>query len=68
MLRKIGINIGVIAFVLIATLIIGSRMMESELDKDIEKLFAASENISSKVYTSKQIKDLPMPVQRYFKY
>lgn len=43
-------------------------MMESELDKDIEKLFAASENISGKVYTSKQIKDLPIQVQRYFKY
>jgi hypothetical protein len=68
MLRKIGIIIGVIEFVLITTLIIGNRMMESELDKDIEKLFAASENISGKVYTSKQIKDLPIPVQRYFKY
>ena len=66
MLRKIGIIIGVIAFVLITTLIIGNRMME--LDKDIEKLFAASENISGKGYTSKQIKDLPIPVQRYFTY
>jgi len=47
--------------VLIATPIIGNRMTKSELDKDIEKLFAASENISGKVYTSKQIKDLPVP-------
>jgi hypothetical protein len=68
MLGKICIIIGAVTFVLIATLIIGNRMMESELDKDIEKLFAASENISGKVYTSKQIKDLPIPVQRYFKY
>jgi len=68
MLRKICIIIGVLAFVLIATLIIGNRMMKSELDKDIEKLFADSENISGKVYTSKQIKDLPVPVQRYFRY
>ena len=42
--------------------------MKSELDRDIEKLFADSENISGKVYTSKQIKDLPIPVQRYFTY
>jgi hypothetical protein len=68
MLRKIGIIIGAVAFVLIATLIIGNRMMKSELEKDTEKLFAESENISGKVYTSKQIKDLPVPVQRYLKY
>lgn len=43
-------------------------MMKSELDKDIKTLFTASENISGKVYTSNQIKDLPPPVQRYFKY
>jgi len=55
-------------FVLITTLIMGDRMMKSELDKDIEKLFTTSENISDKVYTSNQIKDLPIPVQRYFKY
>ena len=61
MLRKICIIIGVVAFVLIATPIIGNRMTKSELDKDIEKLFVASENISGKVYTSKQIKDLPVP-------
>ncbi len=58
----------VVAFVLITTLIMGDRMMKSELDKDIEKLFADSENILDKVYTSNQIKDLPLPVQRYFKY
>jgi len=68
MLRKIGIIIGVVAFVLITTLIIGNRMTKAELDKEIEKLFAASENISGKVYTSMQIKDLPIPVQMYFKY
>jgi hypothetical protein len=66
--RKIGIIIAVVAFVLITTLIIGNRMTKAELDKEMEKLFAASENISGKVYTSMQIKDLPIPVQRYFKY
>lgn len=68
MLRKIGIIIAVVAFVLITTLIIGNRMTKAELDKVIEKLFAVSENISGKVYTSMQIKDLPIPVQMYFKY
>ena len=43
-------------------------MTKAELDKEMEKLFAASENISGKVYTSMQIKDLPIPVQMYFKY
>ena len=68
MLRKIGIIIAVVAFVLITTLIIGNRMTKAELDKVIEKLFAVSENISGKVYTSMPIKDLPIPVQMYFKY
>jgi len=60
--------IGVVVFVLLTTLIMGDRMMKSELDKEIETLFADSENISGKVYTSNQIKDLPIPVQRYFRY
>ena len=65
---KVYVIIGGVVFVLITTLIMEDRMMKSELDKDIEKLFADSENISGKVYTSNQIKDLPLPVQRYFKY
>jgi len=68
MIEKIFIIIGVVAFILITTLIMGDRMMKSELDKDIERLFADSENISGKFYTSNQIKDLPLPVQKYFKY
>ena len=66
--RKIGIIIAVVAFVLITTLIIGNRMTKAELDKENEKLFAVSENISGKVYTSMQIKDRTIPVQMYFKY
>ena len=65
---KVYVIIGGVVFVLITTLIMEDRMMKSELDKDIEKLFADSEHISGKVYTSNQIKDLPLPVQRYFKY
>ena len=65
---KICVIIGVVAFASITTLIMGDKMMKSEFDKDIEKLFADSENISGNVYTSNQIKDLPIPVQRYFNY
>ena len=36
--------------------------------KIIEQLFDSAENISEKKYTSKLIKDLPKPVQRYFNY
>ncbi len=68
MLWKLCVIAVVVAFVLITTLVMGDRMMKSELDKDIGKLFADSKNISDEVYTSNQIKDLPLPVQRYFKY
>ena len=46
----------------------GDKTMKSELDKDVETLFSYSENISGNVYTSNQINDLLLPVQRYFKY
>nr|QNO46685.1 hypothetical protein GCLKPONB_00016 [Methanosarcinales archaeon ANME-2c ERB4] len=62
---KIYVIIGVVVFVLIITLIIGDRMMKSELDKDIEKLFADSKNISDKVYTSKQIKDMRLVAKQH---
>ena len=43
-------------------------MTKAELDKEMEKLFAVSENSSGKVCTSMQIKDRTIPVQMYFKY
>lgn len=43
-------------------------MFHSQTDKEIEQLFAASADISEKVYTSNQIKGLPTPVKRYFQY
>ncbi len=36
--------------------------------KEVARLFDASEDISTKIYTSDQILDLPNPVQRYFKF
>jgi hypothetical protein len=37
MLGKIGIIIAVVVFVLIAIIIMGNRMMKSELEKDTKK-------------------------------
>ncbi len=68
MLVEMGVIAGVVVFVLIITILIGGRMTRSELEKDIEKLFLSSENISDKIYSSEQVKHLPDPVQRYFKY
>ena len=38
------------------------------MKKEVKKLFALSEDISNKIYSSEMIKDLPKPIQRYFKY
>ena len=65
---EIVVIAGVVVFVLIITILIGGRMTRSELEKDIKKLLLSSANISDKIYSSEQIKDLPDPVQRYFKY
>ncbi len=37
-------------------------------EKEIERLFSSSEDVSGKVYSSSQIKGLPAPLQRYFRY
>lgn len=43
-------------------------MLRNNKSKEIESLFANSGKISDKVFTYDQIKSLPDPVQRYFKY
>ena len=43
-------------------------MPKSQLEKEIEKLFSSSEDISDQIYSYEQIKGLPDPVQRYFRY
>lgn len=43
------------------------RLMKSELEKEVEKLFAMSEEIHE-VYSTEKIRGLPQPVQRYFDY
>jgi len=68
MINKIFLITGIIVFGLAITFFIGDRIMKSQSAREIEKLFAASDYISDKVYSSQQIKSLPNPVQRYFKY
>ena len=43
-------------------------MKKSKFAKKVEELFANSADISENEYTKKQIKELPRPVQNYFKY
>jgi hypothetical protein len=50
------------------TLLIGKIMVDKQFDKKVTDLFAQSKNISDKKFTYNEIKDLPKPVQRYFKH
>ena len=43
-------------------------MTKSQLEKEIEKLFSSSKDNTNSFYSHEQIKGLPDPVQRYFKY
>jgi len=65
---ELGNIAGVVVFVLIIIILVGRWMTRSELEKNIRNLFSSSTNISDKVYSSEQTRDLPDPVQRYFKY
>ena len=68
MLEKIFIIVGVVVIVVIITIVIGNTMAKSQLEKNVERLFSLSQDVSDKVYTFEQIKGLPDPVQRYFRY
>ena len=50
------------------TLLIGKIIVNKQFDKKIAALFTQSKNISDKKFTYDEIKDLPKPVQRYFKH
>jgi hypothetical protein len=43
-------------------------MVSKQVSKEIEALFANSDDISDTAFTFEQLSDLPEPVQRYFKY
>ena len=43
-------------------------LFDSHLKQNIKKLFVTSKDISHTQFFFDQIKNLPLPVQRYFKY
>ncbi len=47
---------------------LGDIMKKSHPEKEVKRLFDASEDISDRVYTLDKLKGLPKPVQRYFKF
>ena len=58
------ITIGIVVLILL----LGKINMEMKFKKQVDTLFATSQDISNKIYTVKQLENLPEPVQRYFKY
>jgi len=43
-------------------------LKREKFNKEVEKLFTVSNKITDKIFSLEQIKDLPEPVQRYFRY
>ena len=68
MLNKIIIVIILLTILIMVAIMIGGMVNEANLKKDVKNLFASSQNISNKIYSSDQLEQLPEPVQRYFKY
>ena len=53
---------------MVLTLIIGKINMNIVFKKQVKTLFANSKNISTQIYSFKQLENLPEPVQKYFNY
>ncbi len=69
MWKKIFFSLAVVILVIIILVVgLGDRMFTKQVSKEIETLFADSEDISDTVFTYDQLSELPEPVQRYFKY
>ncbi|HUV02754.1 MAG TPA: DUF6544 family protein [Desulfobacteria bacterium] len=68
MWKKIGISLVVVIFIITLAVSSGDYMLTKQVSKEIEALFANSDDISDTVFTYEQISNLPEPVQRYFKY
>lgn len=54
--------------IMVLTLIVGKINLNIVFKKQVKTLFANSKNISNKIYSVKQIENLPEPVQKYFNY
>lgn len=58
----------IIIGIIILILLIGKINMDLKFKKQVNTMFANSQNISNRIYSVKQLDNLPEPVQLYFKY
>ena len=58
----------IITGIIVLILIVGKINMNIVFKKQVSTLFANSKNISNKIYSVKQLENLPEPVQKYFNY
>jgi hypothetical protein len=66
--KLLAITLILIAAGFTTYLAIGNTMINRQMEDHVYRLFASSENMSDKIYALDQLKGLPEPVQRYFKY
>lgn len=64
----LAIIVIIIAVVPITSVGVGDMMFRSQVEQEIENMFASSGNISDKIFTHEQLNGLPEPVQRYLQY
>lgn len=67
-IRKLFFLISILVVLWQILSMIRSYVTKQDIQKDVKKLFASSKDISSEIYTEDKIKNLPPPVQRYFKF
>jgi len=68
MWEKIVLGTVVVLLLILLSIGFGDSMFKKQVSKEIEVLFANSEDVSGQVFTYDEISNLPEPVQRYFKY
>lgn len=70
-IRVIKIGLAAVSLFILGLLvfiIINSYMMNRMVENEIEELISAANNIGVRTYSIKDIENLPIPVQRYFRY
>lgn len=71
-LRKKTLILAIIVIIIVVPITsvgVGEIMFRSQVEQEIENMFASSENnISDQIFTHEQLEGLPEPVQRYFRY
>jgi hypothetical protein len=70
--KKVLISVIVITLIAIVAyfviLGISDMLFNQQIEREVEKLYTISKNVSTKTFSLEQIKNLPEPVQRYFAY